>query len=235
MATIDLIGVPIPVDDPEFSRDKKLLRKIKKLESLIEIEHDIRDAKEALMALQNSMIDENWETIAVLFSCVPLRVSESLLSYCVVLYAKAFASGTGRTKLEEQKIFGKDDIDKHEYMMSLRNGFYAHHGIEANRHQLFCLPNNPTKGKVKLRPRGQSTRVIMPSWVNLEKIEFCIMKVEKYLIDKINDLCTSIENEMDEKQLKILTETPKTELMSQYWRENKESRIDPFSTRKKSQ
>lgn len=233
MVTIDCVGVPIPVDHPEFKSDKPLLKKIKQLESLIEIEHDIRDTKEALKALRNSLKNENQERIISLLNCTPWKISESILSYIVVLYAKAFTEGTGRTRLDGQieKIFEKD-IDKHNYTMDLRNSFFAHHGIEANRHQLFCLPNVPSRGKVKLNPSGQTTRILMPTWINLEKIEFCILKVEEYLSVRINGLCKSIENGMNVNQLEIITKTPKTELLNKHWRENAENRIDPFSTRK---
>ncbi|MDY6839691.1 MAG: hypothetical protein SWH78_17165 [Thermodesulfobacteriota bacterium] len=195
MVTIDCVGVPIPVDHPEFRSDKPLLKKIKQVESLIEIEHDIRDTKVALTALRNSLKNENHEEIISLFNCFPWTISESILSYIVVLYAKAFTEGTGRTRLNAQveNIFGKD-IDKHEYTMELRHSFYAHHRIEANRHQLFCLPHSPSRGKVELNPSGQTTRILMPTWIKLEKIEFCILKVEEYLNLQIKGLCKAIED-----------------------------------------
>lgn len=233
MATIDFVGVPIPVDHPEFKNDMKLLKRIKQLESLIELKHDMEDAEEALKALRNSLKNENQQSITSLFGCTPWKISESILSYIVVLYAKAFTEGIGRTKLNGQvdEIF-KKDTDKHNYTIDLRNGFYAHHGIEANRHQLFCLPNVPSRGKIRLNPSGQTTRILMPLSIDLGKIDFCISRVGEYLRVRIDGLCSCIENELSANQLEILTKTPKKELLNKHWRENTGNRINPFSTRK---
>lgn len=233
MATIDLVGVPIPVDHPEFRNDVKLLKRIRQLESLIELKHDMEDAEEALRALHNSLKKENQQSITSLFGCTPWKISESILSYIVVLYAKAFTEGTCRTRLNGQvdEIF-KKDTDKHNYTIELRNGFYAHHGIEANRHQLFCLPNVPSPGKVRLNPSGQTTRILMPMSIDLGIIDFCISRVEEYLRVRINGLCRSIENDLSTEQLEMLTKTPKKELLKKHWRENTGNRINPFSTRK---
>jgi len=232
MAIIDLVGVPIPIDHPEFNNDVKLLKRIKQLESLIELKHDMEDAKEALVALRNSIKNENQENIISLFGCMPWKISEYILSYIVVLYAKAFTEGTGRTSLNCQvKEIFKEDVDKHIYTIDLRNGFYAHHGIEANRHQLFCRPNVPTQGKAVLNPSGQTTRIVMPMSIDLDKIDFSISKVVEYLKVRIDGLCKSIENEMSIKQLEILTKTPKKELIDKHWRENQKNRIDPFLQR----
>ena len=233
MVTIDAIGVPIPIDHPEFRNDLKLLKKISQLESFIELKHDMEDAKQALKALRFSRKQENLQSITSLFDCIPWMIPESILSYIVVLYGKAFTESTGRTRLDCQvhKIF-KKDIDKHQIIIDLRNGFYAHHGIEANRHQLFCLIDNSNSGKVRLNPSGQTTRILMSTWANLEIIDFCISKVGEYLNVRIDGLCRSIENDFSAEQLKILTKTPKEELFKKHWRENTENRINIFSTRK---
>lgn len=98
MATFDLVGVPIPIGSPEFQSDAKLLKKIRQVESLIEIKHDMEDAEQAFNALRNSLKNENRKLITTLFGCVPWTLSECILSYIVILYAKAFTEGTGRTR-----------------------------------------------------------------------------------------------------------------------------------------
>jgi len=233
MAVIDLVGVPVPIGLPEFKNDAKLLRRIRQLESLIELKHDMEDAEEALRALRNSLKNKNQQSITSLFDCTPWKISECILSYIVVLYAKAFTKGTGRTRLDGHvnEIFEKD-IDKHICTIELRNGFYAHQGIEANKHQLFCLPNVPSPGKVRLNPNGQTTRMLMPMSIDLGMIDFCISKVKEYLRVSIDGLCTCIENELTTEQLEILIKTPKEELMNKHWQENSENIINPFSKRK---
>jgi len=234
MAIIDLVGVPIPVDHPEFKNDVELLKRIKQLESLIELKHDMEDTEEALMALRNSLKDENQKSITSLFGCIPWKFSEFILSYIVVLYAKAFTESTGRTSLcgKIDEIFKKDTA-KHTYVMGLRSEFYAHHAIEANRHQLFCRPNVPSRGKITLNPSGQTTRILMPKSIDLDKIDFCISKAGEHLSVGIDGLCKCIEDKMSDKQLEILTKTPKEELLNKHWRETPENRINPFLKRKK--
>ena len=233
MATIDLVGVPIPVDHQEFKNDVKLLKRIRQLESFIELKHDMEDAKEALKALHNSLKTETQQSIASLFGCTPWKISESILSYIVVLYGKAFTEGTGRTRLDGHvdDIF-KKYTDKHKYTIELRNRFYAHHEIEANRHQLFCLPNVPSPGKVRLNPSGQTARILMPMSIDLGIIDFCISRVREYLRVRIDGLCRRIEDDLSAEQLEILTKTPKKELLKKHWCENTGNRTNPFSTRK---
>ena len=232
MATFDLVGVPIPIGLPEFKNDPKLLKKIRQLESLIEIKHDMEDAEEASKALRNSLKNENQKTITTLFNCFPWTISECILSYIVILYAKAFTEGTGRTRLDGQitEIF-KTGMDKHKYIIGLRNEFYAHHAIEANRHQLFYFPNAQGSRKVRLNPNGQTTRTLLSMSIDLRMIEFCISKVNRYLQSRIEGLCKSIENELTNEQVEILVKTPKEELMKKHWRENSGHRVNPFSKR----
>ena len=233
MAIKDLVGVPIPIDLPEFQNDANLLKRIRQLESLIEIQYDMYDAQEALRALQNSRNNENQQKLCELLNCYPWTISECILSYVVVLYAKEFRSSEGRTSLARQvdEIFDKDK-DKHDYTMDLRDKFYAHHEFEANRHQLFCLPNVPDPGMIRLNRPGQTTRTPMSMTVDPKKIEFCISKVQKHLQARIDGLCMRIENNLTDEQLKILVETPKEELMSKHWQESSGKKKHPLSERK---
>lgn len=233
MATIDLVGVPIPIELPEFKNDTRLIKKIRQLESFIEIKHDMGDVEDALKALRNSLKDGNQLTISSLFGCMPWTISECCLCYAVILYSKAFTEGTGRSRLNNNvsEIFGAD-IDKHKAIIELRNGFYAHQGIEANRHQLFYFPTGAEIGKVRLNPSGHTTRIPMAKNVKFEMIDLCISKVRQYLQHKIDDLCENIENQLTKDQLAILTGTPKEELFNNHWRESIGKRLNPFSDRK---
>lgn len=233
MAIYDMVGAPVPIDAPEFKKDAKLVKRVRQLESLIEIKHDMDDAEEALKALKVSLNEDNKETLLSLFGCIPWIISECILSHIVILYAKAFTESTGRTQLAKQvnDIFG-EDIDKHNFTIELRNEFYAHQGIEANRHQLFYFQNSPTPGKVRLNPNGQTTRILMPMSIDHSIIEYCVAKVKEHLRERIEGLCNSMENEFTAEQLEVLNKTPKEELMNKHWRENSGNRVNPFSKRK---
>lgn len=190
MAIIDMVGVPLPLEHPKFKDDYKLIKRVRKLESLIELRADMEDANWALSALRHSLKKENDQTITQVFKCIPFQISEFILSHIIVLYAKAFTKSTGRTRLNDQiKVIFKTDIDKHKTLMNLRHSFYAHQRIEANRHQIFCLPNNPVTGKVKLNPDAQIKRILMAKTIKLEIIEFCISQVTMYLQVSIENLC----------------------------------------------
>lgn len=231
MSKIDLVGVPIPVDLPEFKNDTKLLRGIAKVESLIEITYDMEDADDALTALKNSIKNENQSKIISIFNCMPYKIAESLLSYIVVLYARAFNRSIGRTKLDNKtnEIF-KENIDKHEYIINLRNKFYAHQMVEANKHQMFYRPNTPVSGKVSLNRTGQTKRVFMPMSIDIETVHFCISKVKEYLEKTIDKLCAHIENSFTKKQLEILLKASKEESINKYWKEVNNKNL--FSERK---
>jgi len=81
MTVYDLMGALIPIDHPKFKKDAQLKRKIRTIEGLVEIGHDAREAKEALIALRNSMRAENWKNITSLFQCAPWQISEAMLSF----------------------------------------------------------------------------------------------------------------------------------------------------------
>lgn len=235
MADIDCVGLPFPADHPDFKNDQGLSKKIIQLESYIEIENDIYDIEKGLFALRNSMKKEARQSIPSLFGCIDwiMIIPESLLSYIVLLYAKAFTASRGRTTLESKvnDIFD-NRLDKHEYIMNLRNRFYAHQKIEANRHQLFYFPNNPSRCEIKINPSGQTIRILMSDSVDYENIEFCVAKVKEFLRGRIDGLCKFIEKNLSDKQLDILNNTPEHELLNEHWRENINNGKGPFSKRK---
>lgn len=228
-----MVGVPFPAEHPNFANDMKLQKRIGQLESLIEIRHDMDDAEEASKALHTSLSAKNQDTIMSTFGCPFWTISEAILSYIVVLYSKAFNEATGRTSLsgDVDEIFG-DAKDKHKDMTELRNGFYAHHRIEANRHQLFFFPNIPSPGTIKLHPSGQTTRYLMSTSIDVEIVIFCVSKVKEYLSKRIDDLSKSIENDLTFDQKEHLLQTPNAVLFEKHWRENPDRRKDPLTSRK---
>jgi hypothetical protein len=232
MINIDMVGAPIPKDHPAFVKDLKIRKRIGQIEALIEIKRDMEDAKEASKALNNCLEAKNQKTIISTLGCMSFTILEALLSHIIVLYSKAFTESTGRTSLSRKvnEIFG-NSIDKHEYMIFLRNRFYAHHEIEANRHQLFFLPNVPTQGKIKLLPDGQTARILMSSSINIGVIDECISMVKEYLCKWIEGLCMNLENDLTPVQMQVLLQTPVSVLFEKYWRESTKLKKHPLSSR----
>lgn len=232
MAIIDGVGVPIPLDHPAFLSDSKLAKMVKRVESLIELKHDMKDASNAMSILARIFERETQSQLMALLNCIPWTISESLLSYVIVLYSKAFTNNSKRTTLNNkvEEIF-RENANKHEYVIDLRHKFYAHHSIEANRHQLFYLPNCPSLGEVKLVPNGQTARLLMSGSIDLEIIEFCIDEIKKYLSQEIENLCRNIIKSLSTTQLEVMNSTVKEELFEKHWRLNSKNRVSPFDER----
>lgn len=229
MANFDLIGIPIPVTHPKFLSDKNLLIKIKNLEDLIEIYYDNDHAKRALVPLKSSF-DKDSNEIHNLLGCFPFELSEMILSYIIIIYSKAFTTGSRRRNLrgETVKIFGENKKN-HDLIINLRNKFYAHQEILANKYQIFCLPNRPDNNTVTINPATQSMRLIMAKSIELDILETCINDMEKYLDKSIEGLCKSIEKKLTKDQIKIINCTSKQELVNNYWNAN--DRKSPFLSR----
>jgi hypothetical protein len=87
MAIIDLVGAPIPIGLPEFENDTKLQKKIRQLESLIEIKHDMEDGWHAVKALRNSLKNENQQTIMMLLNAY-LRQYLNAFSLILLFYMR---------------------------------------------------------------------------------------------------------------------------------------------------
>lgn len=230
MANHDLVGVPVPISHPAFENDKGLLRKIKRIENLIELKIDMEAAEEALKTL-DVCLNEDYANLIAKYGLGGMFLPDYILSHVIVLYAKAFTESTCRTHLngEVKNIF--DEGDNHQFVMKLRNNFYAHHALEANRHQIFCLPNKPRDGEVRLNPEGQKSKIVMAKSIDVNKVKACVAKVKIYLSHKILKLCNSVESSLTDEQKDVINLTPKNELLAKYWIESSDNRPDPFKIR----
>ena len=232
MATYDLIGVPFPINHPLFFCDTALLNKIKKVEGLIELSHDFDNIESALTVLHGSLEKEKHELFLNEFGLDGRLIPDMVLSYIVVLYAKSFTKSTGRTQLNDkiESIFG-DNTSSHQFVMDLRHYFYAHHGLEANRHQIFCHKNKPNEGDIKLDPGSQRSQIIMSGSIDLSVIEQCVTAVKMYLINQIDNLCHNIEASLSTEQKDVINNVPKEELFKDNWKESQDKRVSPFKIR----
>lgn len=232
MATLDLVGVPFPIKHPLFSGEEALLNKIKKVENLIELRNDFDDLEEALTLLYQSLEHEKKNLLLKEYGLGGMLIPDIVLSYIVVLYAKSFAGGVGRTQLkgETETIF-EGDVSRHQFVMGLRHKFYAHHELEANRHQIFCLRNKPEEGEVKLSPSSQKKRILMSRSIDLEIIEYCINTVRTYLTERITELCHNIEISLSKEQKEVINNYPKDKLFEENWIESVGNRVSPFKKR----
>lgn len=232
MKIIDLVGVPIPKNASVFSTDTAALKKIKRAEDLIEIKADITEVKEALLSLKNSL-DKDQNEILSLLGSKPYQLSEIILQFIIITYSKAFSRSPGRMNLSNKvdEIFG-DKKEHHELIINLRNNFYAHQEIQANSHQLFCLPNKPDETSISLNPNSQIIRVHVARSIDLHKVELAIHSLLEYLDENIQKVCKSIESSLSKKQIEYINNTPKPKMLEEHWDENSPNRKNTFQSRK---
>jgi hypothetical protein len=222
MATYDLIGVPFPKDAPIFASDRRLQEKLSKLESFIEMHHDIHEI-ESYIAIAGKIQEEvlQCQQGAIL----SYNVRDALSVAAIVLYAKLFKSSQGRTKLNKLDIF--PDTTAHDFFMDVRDKFLAHQEWNANKHQVFFFQESKNS-RLRMNPFGQTTRI--PIWPNLdwERLNNCTCQVGEYLKTSINCICKSIQDSFRTEQVVFLNTISPDELFQSHWREQPNLQKSPF-------
>lgn len=225
MATINLIGVPFPKDAPLFASDRNLQKKLFKLESLIEMHHDIHEIESYIAIARNIQEDVlQYQRGAI----HPYSVRDALAVAAIILYAKLFASSQGRTKLTKRDI-PTLDTTSHDFFIDLRHKFLAHQQWEANKHQVFFFQESQSS-RLRMNPFGQTTRI--PIWPNFdwERFNNCTCQVGEFIKNHIDDLCELIQNSFTTEQIEFLNTTSSDELFQSHWKEQPNLRSSPFSS-----
>jgi hypothetical protein len=114
--------------------------------------------------------------------------------------------------------------------MVLRNKLFAHHELEANRHQLFVFPDRDSK-PLELNPEGQTERWLASESIDWSYLRLCIERTTGYLNDRITGLCRSIETSLTDEQQLVINKTPRDEMFTLYWRANQKPKKHPLSKR----
>ena len=133
MATIDIVGIPFPTDDPPFASDRRICNNINTVESLIELTWDLNDIN--LLIAQIGFIGEKFQS-GQLGGIHGPAAQEGMIIAAVITYARMFNHSKGRTRLKAEEILKEDDMGFHVFLMDLRNQFLAHQQWNANRHHL---------------------------------------------------------------------------------------------------
>lgn len=230
MATFDLIGVPFPSNHPAFLSDAKMQKRIRQLENYIELHSDLDDVFKYLEQIINlvSIFRSGDKKNADIFNLGldPAILIDGLSCAAVIQYAKCFVDSQGRMKLNAIDIFRQQNHkDSHKFFMNLRNQFFAHHQLEANRQQVFVFQATEFK-PITINPFTQYRRDIITMSVDWKQLQECVVIVTEYLNSKTSDLKKTIENNLTPKQQNIINNSSKEELR-EYVRENR----NPFSIR----
>lgn len=225
MTIYDLVGCPFPKNAPLFVSDTKLQGKLRQVESLIELHHDVQEIREYIATASKLQED--------ILQCTHGAISghmvrDALAVAAVILYGKLFNSSQGRTSLNKMDVFqGTSD---HDAFIDVRDKFLAHQEWNANRHQLFFFQKSDT-APLRMNPFGQTIRI--PIWPNLDwgKFNACVEQVSTFLESRINALCNAIIDSLNPDQVEFLNATTREELFQEHWEEQPGLRKDPFSPR----
>lgn len=209
MTVYNLAGVPFPIDHELFSQDTELINKLKRIADFVEIRSDMREADEAIDALAFSYGKE--KDMGKIFGPTMTIPRESLLSFAVVIYAKAFNKSKGRTSLRDKvdKIFSDPDyMDIHKQMIDFRNKVYAHRESDHNEYSIMCYYAD---NRVRLNTDSNVRRKLFAFGLDKEKIKFVknlINQVIKFLDSEIENLCHDIEQGLTKEQIEFIGKNP---------------------------
>lgn len=200
MAIYDLVGVPFPMRHPLFAEDKRVTKMVERICSYIEIEADLDESMrviEAIVQSQKMLADDREkyvETSLALFGGFPVDeyVCDSLLAHAVMNYGNAFRKVNGRTSLGDNvnKIFKSNEVSLHQFVVDLRDQYFAHRAYQANKHCLFVL--NTPQGPI-INQYGQRARLIVSKSVNISSCARAIAMTRQYVIAEREKYCTALE------------------------------------------
>lgn len=230
MATYDLVGMPFPSNDPEFVSDSGLQKKIRQLENYFELLDDLRNVSariDEITVAKNRFV----ELFQMGFAMD--SVSDALACAAVVEYAKCFNASNGRTTLNAPKIFvAGDDLAQHESYIRLRDKFFAHHEVEANRSQLFVFQASENR-PIRINRSAPAPRLVISRSVDWEPLRKCVSTASGHTEKIISSLCDSIENRLTQDQQNVINVSCKDKRINEDWRASGKNRRDPLSIRGK--
>jgi len=229
MAHHDLIGIPFPVDHPEFTNDQPLKHLIFRIESLIEIGHDLDDIL-GLVTATLKLKDDHMLSVRLgggLFGLVPSTLGQSAL----LIYARCFNSSTRRTRLDAPDIFtSTENLETHANIMAIRDRFIAHQGSNANQHHLFVLPGTDGR-EISLNPSGQTSRLIFDSAIDWSKFILNVKTIQSYVQERIHQSCKRVEGHLSEKQIDVINSMDVGESIGNHFKKIRAKTNKPFDTR----
>lgn len=219
MTFYNLVGIPFPIDDTLFSRDEQLKRKLKKVSDYVEIKVDMREISEAIQALIFSYRKE--ADMANIFGPTFSVPRESLLSFAVVMYARAFNESKGRTSLRDKvdRIFSDSNyMNIHKQMIDFRNKVYAHRESDHNEYCIMCYYSGD---KVTINTNSNIRRQLFAFGLDKEELKFVknlINQVIKFLDSEIESLCHNIEQNLSKKQVEFIGKVPLSHFVMEKWK-----------------
>lgn len=167
------------IEHPYFVADSGLA---KRLSGLTQIMDDLSHAKQLMGMIKD--VDNS-------------EIAYSLWMSAIVTYGKCFASAKGRkSKIEEEHVKKVDEtaIDFHRSILSLRNEYFAHAGV--NEHE-------KSSTVVILEPESQGRGVAAVNHFNAKKSapaeEFCLYFC--HLCGKLYDVIESIGEDVHQRVL----------------------------------
>lgn len=214
----NMLGKPFPRDNEIFKNDLRLSKLIKQCENYVELSLDLRDCMEVFNVLDKLAKMKEQGGIYMPEVYLPIRKTlESYTCYIIMLYAKLYTQSDGRTDLNSKfkEIAGGDcSIKKtHHRIMMLRNKYFAHHQLKANRHNIFYKVDGDD---ILLDPFCFNSRVEMHSAVPWSEFYKCIRKTRNFVEGEAEKICERIKESLTESQRDYLFSVDYDEAISIY-------------------
>lgn len=227
---VDLAGFPFPLTHTEFSHDTALKKKIAVLGTYVEINREFQDAFEVIKILQADDLDKKFSS----FGALAMKMPDMLLSYSILQYAKPFVESQGSTNLiGKERAISSDTafLEFHDFLMKIRNKFYAHRELNINRHQLHVLQNFPEDGEIDLITDGQSRVMLVHKSINLAQFNRNIYSVGCFLNTTIARLKKSIIDNFTVEQRNYLLNNNIDSLRALHMNDGNYGVSEPFQSR----
>lgn len=165
------------IRDPDGNELPSLLAETplaKGLSGLVQVMDDLQHAKRLAGIISSVEIDD---------------IKYSLWMSAIVTYGKCFARAKGRkTKLEEHHVskIGASEFTFHKELISLRNEFFAHAGINNNEHSSIVII---------LSSAASDTKEV----VGLKHINVKQRSISNEFADNFCKLCTDLYQEVEQR------------------------------------
>lgn len=228
MTVHDLVGIPFPKTAPLFASDTATLSRVRHVEDLIEIHNELSTLQHQLDSAQKLVKADQSKVFDI--AGMPLYLTQSLTIGCVVTYAKSFQS-SGRLMLQAEKIFKGNPLEEmHEFLMDLRNKWFAHQELVGDRHHLFLF-QDPENARIRLNPYGQHHHVLVSHGLDWEGFSACVNLCIEHVRALIASACESLESFLSPEQIAFINQLDKEHALAIYWDQQPQNWKSPFSSR----
>jgi len=228
MTVHDLVGIPFPRSAPLFANDAPILAKVRRVEDLVEIHNELTGLEHQIDAAEKLISADPGKILDI--AGVHIYLIQAVTIGCVVTYAKNFKS-SARLMLQASAIYRAGDLlDMHDFLMDLRDKWFAHQELVGDKHHLFLFQDH-ANARVKLNPYGQHHHVLVGAGLDWAAFRNCVGHAIAHLKIQISDAYGTLESSLSKEQVEFLNGLDRDSAINDYWDQQPHNRRDPFTPR----